>query len=263
METEQSKELERLFSKIPDEINFTPYQPQPKRDPCYESFNFLCNIGFFSLEESENIRMISQDYVKLISNLDQISIIPQFYVEVYQAVSNSDTIKSVQTPALMKFIQYIKEEVQNDLCKIRYIIPCLSNRKLNMEVVKKKPRALILLNETNLIVKKYNQDISEFDYVLIITPMENDLYGIETVNAIDLPPPFYNSTIVHSSQIGMVIAFLVMLFYASPIESKKSESGPTVYVSKMEQRTQLISQVFNSPKISPAESVLVFTKFDK
>ena len=258
MESEQSKELERLFSKIPDDINFTPYEPQPKRDPCYESFNFLCNIGFFSLEESENIKIISQEYVKLINNLDEISIIPRFYAEIYQAFSGSDTIKSAQTPILTKFIQDIKTEIQNDLCRIKYVIPCLDKVKNN-----KKPKALILLNETNFIVKKYNQDISEFDYVLIVTPMEYDLYNIETVNNLDLPPPFSNSTIVHSSQIGMLIAFLIMLFYASPIESMKSESGPGVFVSKMEKRTQLINQVFNSPKISPTEAVLVFTKFNK
>ena len=157
----------------------------------------------------------------------------------------------------------IKEEVRNDICNIKYIIPYLSDQNINKDKSKKKPKALLLLNETNLMVKKYNQDMSEYDYTLIITPIEYDLYNVETVNAIDLPPPFHNSTIVHSSQIGMLISFMIMLFFASPIESKKSESGPNVFVNQMEQRTQLISQLFNSPKITPAEADIVFTKFNK
>lgn len=263
METTQSKELEKLFARIPDAIDFTPYEPEPKKDPCYESFNFLSNIGFFSLDEAENIKIISQENIKLISSLDKISVIPQFYVEIYQAIADSDSLKSVQTPKLSKFIKDIKEEVRNDICNIKYIIPYLSDQNINKDKSKKKPKALLLLNETNLMVKKYNQDMSEYDYTLIITPIEYDLYNVETVNAIDLPPPFHNSTIVHSSQIGMLISFMIMLFFASPIESKKSESGPNVFVNQMEQRTQLISQLFNSPKITPAEAVIVFTKFNK
>ncbi|OHT12360.1 hypothetical protein TRFO_17838 [Tritrichomonas foetus] len=260
-ENAQGKEISQLLSQIPDNLDFTPYQPIPKKDPCFDSFCFLSDLGLFSTKEAETAKLVSSSYLKHIIDIDTISAKAYFEVSVMQAIGDNETLVSSKTSALIKLLTDIcpgfqNGRISNALCDIQYIIPCLMKPGSS-----RKTQILLLLNETDFIIRKYNQEIAEYDYVIIVKPMENDLYYVKIFSHQIVFAPFGSFHIIHRTQICELITFLIMLYNATPPESRKVIRGPMKFIERMSLRTNRIFSLFNQPKISPQEVVHVFSGF--
>lgn len=251
--------------------SFKKYQKPKEKNNVFDSFHFLADLGFFTLNDAETARIVPLELVQQVAALDTIDAKPTFKVDLFQLFKDGN-LNSVESEFLNKFISDVCSDVKNltfstEICTIQYVSAC----KLNSKERAKDSGLIIILNETNYCIKKSSSQLTDFDCILIVNLIpSSDYYFVEVFDKSgNIPLPFpsgLNTQLVHKERLRNLISLTIMLYYVNPYQQTRKDlapNGPDRYSAKLKCRMEIIEQIYKLSSMAPESKAQMLTKFLK
>lgn len=250
---------------------FKKYQKPKEKNNVFDSFHFLADLGFFTLNDAETARIVPIELVQQIAALDTIDAKPTFKIDLFQ-LFEEENLDSKESDFLNKFISDVCTDVKNlsfstEICTIQYVSACKSNSKERA----KDSGLIIILNETNYSVKKSSSQLNDFDCILILNLVpSSDYYFVEVFDKSgNIPLPFpsgLNTQLIHKDRLRNLISLTIMLYYANPYQQTRKDlapNGPDRYSAKLKCRMEIIEQIYNFSSLAPESKAQMLARFLK